>query len=157
MGADLSKVDLLTRREIEARIAGPLIKAFMKELGEEKTLEIAGKVIKSLARESGSQLASMVGGNSMEHFAKASEAFSAGGAHEMEVVEKGETNYSMNIKRCDYVKMYEEAGIPELGYLLSCGRDSAMAEGFNPKMKLTRTKTIQEGDDLCDFCFEIEE
>jgi hypothetical protein len=30
MGADLSRIGILTRREIEARIAGPLIKAFMK-------------------------------------------------------------------------------------------------------------------------------
>lgn len=156
MGADLSKIDLLTRREIEARIAGPLIKAFAEEFGEERTFGIVEKVIARLARESGSQLAEAVGGNSLEHFIKAMEAFSRGGAHETEEVEKTDSSYRINITRCKYVDMYEEIGMPELGYLLSCGRDFSMAEGFNPGMKLERTKTIQEGDDICDFCFKIE-
>ncbi len=157
MGADLSKIDMLTRREIEARIAGPLIKAFAKEFGDEKTFKIARDVINQLAKESGSQLARGVGGNSLEHFIKAMEAFSSGGSHDSEEVEKSENSYKMNITRCKYVDMYEEIGMPELGYLLSCGRDFSMVEGFNPRMKLERTKTIQEGDDVCDFCFKVEE
>lgn len=157
MSADLSKVDMLTRREIEARIAGPLIKAFMEEFGEERALEVAGKVIQSLASESGGQLASMIGGNTLKHFREAAEKFSEGGAHDTEIVKEGEKEFLMNITRCKYVDMYEEAGLSELGVLLSCNRDFAMAEGFNPKMKLTRAKTIMEGDDLCDFCFRIEE
>jgi predicted hydrocarbon binding protein len=157
MSADLSKVDLLTRREIEARIAGPLIKAYMEEFGEERALKVAEKVIRSLARESGAQLASLVGGDTLEHFRKATEAFSEGGAHDMEVVKQDEKEFAMNITRCKYVDMYKETGMPELGFLLSCNRDYALAEGFNPRMKLTRTKTIMEGDDVCDFCFKIEE
>ena len=56
MGADLSKIGILTRREIEARIAGPLIKAFIQETGEARALEIVEKVIVSLAKESGEML-----------------------------------------------------------------------------------------------------
>ena len=36
MGADLSRIDILTRREIEARIAGPLIRAFTDEIGQDR-------------------------------------------------------------------------------------------------------------------------
>ena len=157
MSADLSKVDMLTRREIEARIAGPLIKAFAREFGEEKTLKIAEEVIRSLARESGAQLAKNIGGNSLEHFIKAMEVYARGDAHDTEVVGRSETQYSMNIKRCKYVDMYKEIGMGDLGYLLSCGRDFPMVEGFNPRMKLTRAKTIQEGDDVCNFCFTVQE
>ena len=41
MGADLSQIGMLAQREIEARIAGPLIKAFMTEIGEERALAVS--------------------------------------------------------------------------------------------------------------------
>jgi len=36
MVVDLSQINILTRLEIEARIAGPLIRAFIDELGRDK-------------------------------------------------------------------------------------------------------------------------
>ena len=51
--------------------------------------------------------------------------------------------------------MYEHLGIPELGKMLSCDRDFAFIEGFNPNIQLTRTQTIMEGADICDFRFEV--
>lgn len=157
MKADLSSLVGYKTNEIEARIAGPLIKAFMKELGEEKALEIAGEVLDKLSLETGAEMARIMGGNSFRRYLKASEAFSASGAHEMEFGENTPTKFEVNITRCDYIKMFDELGLRDLGYLLACGRDFAMVEGFNPRMKLTRNKTIMQGDDLCDFCYEIEE
>lgn len=42
-------------------------------------------------------------------------------------------------------------GEPELGFLLVCTGDFAVAEGFGPDIKLTRTQTIMQGADHCDF------
>ncbi|MCP4727110.1 MAG: L-2-amino-thiazoline-4-carboxylic acid hydrolase, partial [bacterium] len=36
-----------------------------------------------------------------------------------------------------------------------CCRDFAFQDGFNPKIELVRTKTIMEGDDICDFCYKL--
>lgn len=157
MGADMSQVSILTRRQIEALIAVPLIKAFIEEFGKEKTLEITSKVIESLAEESGRMLAEFVGGNSLEDLAKGLALWSQDGANESELVEITDTKIATNITRCLYADMYKEHGMEEFGYLLSCGRDFAMVAGFNPKIKLTRTKTIMEGDDICDFRFETVE
>jgi len=157
MGADLSKISIIARREIEARIAGPLIKAFMEELGEEKTLEIVDRVIRSVAKESGVQLAKMVGGNSLEHFVKLSEKMGQDNALVQEIVYQDAKNLHMNTTRCRYAEMYREVGIPELGFHLSCGRDFAMVEGFNPKITLTRTQTVMEGAPYCDFRFHMKE
>ncbi len=157
MGADMSQVSILTRREIEALIAVPLIKEFIKEFGKEKTLEVADKVIESLAEESGRMLAEFVRGNSLEDLAKGLALWSQDGANESELVKITDTKIATNITRCRYADMYKEHGMEEFGYLLSCGRDFAMVAGFNPKIKLTRTKTIMEGDDICDFRFETVE
>jgi hypothetical protein len=56
-----------------------------------------------------------------------------------------------DVTRCRYADMYRELGIAELGAVLSCNRDGAFCSGFNPGIRLTRTKTIMAGDDHCDF------
>jgi len=155
MAENLSKVGMLTRREIEARIAGPLIKAFVKEFGEEITMEIVGDVIRSLARESGAALAESMKGNSLKHLVKSLSLWSEGGALHYEIVEQSETKLIVHAKNCKYAGMYKNIGLHELGYVLSCGRDFALIEGFNPDMELTRTQTEMEGADYCDFCFEL--
>ena len=155
MAADLTQVSILARREIEARILTPVMKAFMKELGKDRTLEIVGPVIRSLAREGGVQLARLLGGNSLEHFAKGLSLWTREDALRVELVDQSPSRYAFNVTRCRYAEMYRELGISDLGVLLSCGRDSALIEGFNPQIKFTRTQTIMEGAPLCDFCFEM--
>jgi hypothetical protein len=155
MDSDLSNVGILTRRDIEARIVAPLIKGFIKEIGKERTLEIVKGVIQSLARESGAQLANRLGGNSIEHFARGLELWKKDDALHIEILEQNETRFSFNILRCRYAEMYRELGIPEFGTLLSCDRDVAFIGGFNPKMRLARSRTIMEGADCCDFHYEL--
>ena len=156
MGADLSQINILTRREIEALIAGPLIKAFIEELGHDKGIEVVNRVIRFLAQESGVQLAKQMGGNSMADFAKGLIFWAEGDALEMEVLELSDNKYFFNMKRCRYADMYKELDMTDLGAVLSCGRDFELVEGFNPRMKLIRTKTIMEGHDHCDFRITLE-
>ena len=152
MPEDINQISILTRREIEARIAGPLIKAFMEELGSDKALMVVKRVIEPLAWESGNQLAIQMGGNSMHDFAKGMKTYwESGGAYEKEELELSETKYDFNVKLCRYAEMYKELGLAELGFVISCGRDFEMIKGFNPRMTLVRTKTIMEGHDICDF------
>ncbi len=49
--------------------------------------------------------------------------------------------------------MYRALGLGELGASLSCQRDFALAQGFNPSIELTRTQTIMGGAPYCDFRF----
>jgi len=156
MGADLTQINLLTRREIEARIAGPLIAAFIEEFGREKVLEVSRRVIGSMARETGFHLAKKMGDDSIRSFAKALEAWGAGGAYETVELELSDTRYFFDIKRCRYAEMYRELGLQELGVTLSCGRDFELVKGFNPRMRLQRKKTIMENHDRCDFRITLE-
>ncbi|MEW5911113.1 MAG: L-2-amino-thiazoline-4-carboxylic acid hydrolase [Thermodesulfobacteriota bacterium] len=151
MGADLSQMPTLLRREIEARIAGPLLRAFSEEFGRVRTLAVAAKVIEGLAQEAGAQLAKLCGGNTLAHLAQGPSLSAAGGALEKEILELSETTYNYNVTRCKYADMYRELGLADLGVVLSCGRDVAMFAGFNPRLKLTRSQTIMEGADYCDF------
>ncbi len=154
---DINDVPIIVRREIEALIAAPLINAYMEEFGGEKALAVARKVIADLAMDSGKLLAAFAGGNTMEHLNRALPLFSQGGALEIEVVETGATQAKVNITRCRYAEMYREYGLEDMGFLLSCGRDFDLIEGFNPKIKLKRSQTIMQGAEYCDFRFVTEE
>ena len=152
----MNEVGLLNRREIEARLLAPLLKALGAEFGMEKVREITQHVILETARQQGVQLAHSLKANDLEHFAVVQEGWKKDNAIQTEVLELTERKFSFNVFRCRYAEMYHHLGIPELGTMLSCQRDFALIEGFNPKIKLTRTQTIMEGADICDFRFEQE-
>lgn len=149
--ADLSQIDILTRREIEALMIRPLIEAFIEEVGRERALGRLRAVIKSLAFESGVQLANRMGGASIACFADGFKGFGVGRNLEVEQLELSATRFDFNVTRCRYAEMYKELGMADLGVILSCGRDFELVAGFNPRMSLRRTRTIMEGHDHCDF------
>ena len=155
MSAGTEPISILDRRKIEAQIAGPLIKAFIEEIGEDKALALVRSVIGKLARQSGMDLAKALGGNTMADLARGLTAWAKGDAYEMEGITLSATEYVYNITRCRYAEMYKAIGMADLGVILSCGRDFELISGFNPKMKLTRTKTIMEGCDCCDFRIKL--
>ncbi len=157
MGANLDAVPILTRREIEARVLGPLIKAFMGRFGKEETLGILRPMIEEQAEQSGRDAAGQAGGRSLAHYARAMESWSAGDALDEERLELTDKTFRWNVTRCAYAEMYRELGLADLGFELSCTRDYAMLRGFNPKMKLDRTKTIMQGDKICDFKVTLED
>jgi hypothetical protein len=152
----LNEIGVLKRREIEARILAPLIAAFAAEFGRERVVEITQRVIVDIARRQGRALAEQMGGNSLPHFVQSKENWVKGGALAIEVLQTSDTRYDFNVTRCRYAEMYRALGIPELGAVLSCGRDGALGDGFNAGLTLTRTQTIMEGAPVCDFRYRLD-
>ena len=155
MPEPIHELSILLRREIEARLAAPLIEALSAEFGRQRVLEIVQGVIIQIAHQQGAQLAADQGGCSLAHFTSALEAWKKGDAMEMEVLEQSAERFYFNARRCRYAEMYHALGIPELGRVLSCSRDYALVEGFNPAIHLERTQTLLEGAQYCDFRYEV--
>ena len=155
MTVDPSQVPLLVRREIEAAMAAPFIQALIDELGREKGLARVRDIVQNMARQSGAQLAAVMGGNSLAHFVDSLKFWSQDNALEMDLVELTEQAFAFNVTRCRYAEMYKKLGLDEFGGCLSCDRDFAMVEGFNPNLTLTRTTTIMAGDPVCNFRYTI--
>jgi len=152
----LNDIGVLKRREIEARILAPLISAFAAEFGRERVAEITERVIVGIARDQGRALAADMAGNTLAHFVKSQASWQAGDALTIEILRVDDTTYDFDVTRCRYAEMYRALGIPELGAILSCGRDFALGDGFNPDLTLTRTQTIMEGAPCCDFRYRLE-
>ena len=66
------------------------------------------------------------------------------------------THFDFNVTRCRYAEMYKKMGLGEIGGLLSCNRDGSFCEGYDPRLKMTRTQTIMEGASHCDFRYRYE-
>jgi hypothetical protein len=151
--SDPPRLRLLQRREIEARIVGPLVRAYARELGQERALEVLREVVEQLARDSGAALAHEAGDTSLTAFASVLDRWTEGGALELDVLEQSEDHLDFNVTRCRYAELYRSLGLADLGASLSCCRDGALVEGFNPEIGLSRTQTIMEGAPFCNFRF----
>ena len=149
------RLPLIEQREIEARIVGPLIRAFAAEIGPERTLEIVRNLIRDLAREAGAELALAVGEHTLEAFARGLDRWRENGALDIDMLEQSPQRLSFNVTRCRYAEMYKALGLADLGGSLSCERDHALIKGFNSDIELTRTQTIMEGAPYCDFRFHV--
>ena len=149
------KKDAITHlkcREIQAPMVASIIKGFAGELGYAKAVEIAQKVISEDAVLSGKTMAKKYSGNSVAELSRiVKEVWGQDGAIKIEKIKETANELFFDVIHCRYVEIYEKLGIKDLGFTLSCSRDFPFMEGFNPAIKLKRTKTIMEGADYCDF------
>ena len=149
------ELPLIERREIEASVLAPLIRAFAKELGEERTFSILRAVIRDLAQTAGRDFATRLQGNGIRELRAVVELWCENQALEIDWIRQDSEVLEFHVTRCRYAELYQQLGIPELGAILSCGRDGAMIAGFNPAMKFRRSQTRLGGAPYCDFYYEL--
>jgi hypothetical protein len=146
------EISHLRLRGIQAPIAVCLIKEFANSVGFEKALEIATAAIQSDAMVAGKAMAEKLGSNTLKDMARlVREVWSKDDAMNVKFLEETDRNLSFNVTRCGYAELYQNMGILEFGYRLSCCRDEPFIQGFNPQIRLLRTQTIMQGAPYCDF------
>lgn len=145
-------VSHLTCRQIQAPLVSALIQGFSEELGEERALGIARKVIRADAIRSGRALADRYSDGSLRTLLRVvQEVWAADGTMDVENVRLSGDTLEFDVTRCGYAELYERLGLRSLGCVLSCERDFSFMDGFNPEIRLQRTRTIMEGGRSCDF------
>ena len=149
-------IGVLTRREVEARILGPVIEALGNELGRDRVLAVLRDTIVKIAEDQGALLAEHMGGNSLRQFCDSLEFWTKDDAMEVDLIEQTDEVFSFNVTRCGYAELYEKLDILELGTTLSCARDFALIRGFNQDITLKRSQIIMEGAPHCDFRYKLE-
>ncbi|MFW9850821.1 MAG: L-2-amino-thiazoline-4-carboxylic acid hydrolase [Candidatus Thorarchaeota archaeon] len=155
-GEEESEISHLQVRRLQAPLVSSLIKEFAKELGTDKAYEITQRVINKDAILSGESLAREYSGNSLKIMMKiVQEVWAKDSALTIEKIELNETSLKFDVTKCGYAEMYKRLGFQELGHLMSCSRDFAFMDGFNPDIELRRSKTIMEGDAICNFCYVL--
>jgi hypothetical protein len=75
------------------------------------------------------------------------------GTQDSEIIEEGVDRLSMRVTRCLWAETFKELGDVEAGYLMCCNCDHEMVRAYNPRLRISRTRSIMQGDDHCDHVF----
>lgn len=150
-------LSMLDKRKIEAEILKEVYETLKASHGEAVARNTVSESVRRSAIEQARQFAAAApGGTSLKAFQDVMPLWTKGGALEIEVKEQTDTTFTFNVTRCRYAETYKAMGLGEIGALLSCNRDGAFCEGYDPKLKLERTQTIMGGASHCDFKYRYE-
>ena len=126
----------------------PLVRDLQAILGEERVNAALAERQKRRAEDARRASAPAADASAI---APALAAFAAGNALDYTVVRADTEALDIDVTRCAYVALMERLGARDLGPLLLCERDYALAASAG--LELTRTTTCMQGGECCDFRF----
>ncbi len=142
----MSDLPIIERRRIEAQILKNVHDVIEARQGQAEADAIIGEAVTQSAIQQGKEFAARLDhAPDLQDFADILPNWTKGGSLEIETLHASAERLDFNVTRCRYAEMYKEMGIAELGAVLSCNRDGAFCEGYDPKLKLERTQTIMGG------------
>jgi hypothetical protein len=150
------KVGLLQQRRIEANIFKAVLNALEKEMGADRARSLVASIVRGLAFEKGRELRKQHPEGDICALAGLWQSLGEGGALDVELIEQTDDCLCLRVKRCGYAEAYQEMGLADLGYMLSCERDERLLRGFSDEITLERSfPTIMEGGDHCDVIYTV--
>ena len=152
----LPLINRIEKRAIEAVAIAPIVDALGDSIGRDEVLNLIQKIHETEAYERGKNSIGNSDPNGIEELAIEVASWGEGGIFEYNILEKTASTYFFDVTQCPYHTKYKELGLVALGVVMSCCRDEPHARGFNPKLKLVRSKTLMEGQDCCDFRYYLE-
>ncbi len=152
----LNRLPVLERRRIQAEVVRPLWQAMKAEIGEARARRVLSAAIVEAAIAEGRAFAEKNGGpGGIRGFLSFQHLWDADGALETDVTHASDDEYAYRVTRCRYAEMYREMGLADIGFELSCNRDATFATGYDPRIRLSRTQTIMQGAEHCDFHYRM--
>jgi hypothetical protein len=118
-------------------------------MGKDKTLEFLKKYTQEKMLEYGKNHAKRSPDNSFGTYIKTFDPVRYQDTLTMEIVENTDNAYELKITECMWASTFLAAKAGDIGWASVCFGDYAWAEGFNPKIKLVRDKTLMQGHDIC--------
>ena len=145
-------ISVIEQAKIQAQVLVPLVKALQAELGEARANALVRNTLGDLYRGFGEAFWKAKNeANLGKAVSSAFQTYARDDALAYDVIEQTADSFAFDVTRCAYAEFYKALDQPELGFLLICTADFATADGFGPDIKLTRTQTIMQGADHCDF------
>jgi len=126
-----------------------LAKALEKSMGKDKAIEFLKKYTQENMLAYGQNHAIRSPDNSFRTYVKTFDPVRYKDTLTMEIVENMDTAYELKVTECIWASTFLAAKAGDIGYASVCIGDYTWAEGFNPKIKLVRDKTLMQGHDIC--------
>lgn len=143
----------VTRRQLLQRQYGGLIGfgQFLKEdMGDKEAIELIKRYTEKRMLEVGKRQAERAGNNNFQTYV---EPFKNPNGYRYsltkEVVEDTDTVLELKVTECIWAATFLQQNAGDLGFAFVCHGDYAWPQGFNPKIKMIRDKTLMEGHAIC--------
>ena len=120
-----------------------------REFGKEKTIELLKKFTTESWLQNGKAQAKEKSDLSLKAYTRQFNPENYKNLLTMEIVEDTEKAYELKVTECIWATTFLNAKAGDIGYAAVCWGDYAWAQGFNPKIKLVRDKTLMQGHDCC--------
>lgn len=133
---------------VQAQI--PLVRAMEAALGKARAHDLVRAALDKANRAAVAQRGSLL---DIPTLAAEFAGFGQGIRYEFETLEQSDTVLRNQVNHCDYAEFMEGIGARDLGQLLICDGDFAMADQLG--LTLERTRTCMNGDGQCDFCYHV--
>lgn len=154
-------VDLpnLERRRIQGEVIKPIYDELVQEIGFERARALLSRAITRSAEQEADRAAARDGQTSMAGFTRLfRRTYQDRGPDsgiEAEVLSAGPNHLDFDVTRCHFLDMYRELGLGEIADVLSCNRDGAFAQAYDPDIELDRAQTIAAGAPCCTFRYRV--
>ena len=142
---------------MQARVLVPIIRVLRQELGEQRANRIVSNALRDWSRSVFQSLGAEAKGSPREKWASVSAATMRriGSDIDIEWVKQDANEIEFNVIGCRYADLFRQLGEPELGSILLCEGDIHVAELGAPEVQFTRTQTIMQGAEYCDFHYRM--
>lgn len=149
-------MSMFEKRRIEAEMIKEIYDVLVERHGEDEASEVVRISVANSAITQGKAFrAEFDHEPDLEDFASHMHLWEKDNALEKDMLHQEKDRLEYNITRCEYSKMYREMGLGHIGHLLSCNRDGSFCLGYSNNIELTRTQTMMEGADHCDFRYRL--
>lgn len=150
------RLPIIERRRIEAEILKSIYEVLSERIGVDKAASAIREAVSRSAVAHGQSYRATIGREpDLLDFLQTLSDWTAEDALKIDVIESSKQKLRFNVTRCRYAEMYKSMGLSDLGELLSCNRDGKFCTGFNPDIRFERNQTIMEGNEYCDFHYEL--
>ena len=142
-------VSIPEQAKIQAQVLVPLVRALQAELGEERANALVRRALGDVYRRNADEFRRAKTGQGLDDGVSVCRLCAR--RREYRVMAQSVDRFELDVTRCRYAEFFQALGVPELGFLLVCSADYAVAEGFGSDVALTRSQTLMQGASHCDF------
>jgi hypothetical protein len=134
-----------------------LAKALEKEWGKDKLLAFLKKAKRPEMLSYGKRQAKQMRTDSFKAYVGQFKGPHYEQSLTMDIVEDTDTAFEIKVTECLWAKTFLDMKAGDIGHAFVCFGDYAWAEGFNPKIKLVRDKTLMQGHGYCNHRYILQE
>jgi len=127
-----------------------IIGTLREELGDAETIRLLNLFSAQRGRQAAARQAAGTPQNDFQSFVQIFRPPSMESSLTHTVVEDTADVFAIEVRECLWAEVFKAAGLEgDIGHAAVCNMDYYWPTAFNPTFKMERTKTLMQGDDVC--------